>query len=327
MRFQLGKLQIELSSDEAAICQGWREMLAGWPASEADDGEEPADLRLSLELADSLPPLPDAPPIFVHENAPQPYGVGALSVYRPAEDEYLLAFWQLARLRLRLGRPDEPVTGVVNKACLLLDQLEDVTIKGLAPLIHRRGCFLIHAFAVERDGRALLLVGASGSGKTTTGLALVRQGWRFISNDAVLLQPAAGGVDVWPVPGRIAVRRPTFELLPWLMDMANEDSNPLHDRFFVTLPKGSRVSPQANKAAAVCFPVIVANAHIEIKREKEAAALAKLMECSISQWDREVFPMHFDLLHALSSITDAYVIRLNRDLAQLGKRLAPLVRV
>lgn len=42
----------------------------------------------------------------------------------------------------------------------------------------------IHAAAVERDGKALLLVGPSGQGKSTFSTRLCERGWRLLSDDA-----------------------------------------------------------------------------------------------------------------------------------------------
>ncbi len=46
---------------------------------------------------------------------------------------------------------------------------------------------LLHASAVERDGRALLMIGESGSGKSTLAALLGEGGWRFLGDEFVLL--------------------------------------------------------------------------------------------------------------------------------------------
>ncbi len=51
----------------------------------------------------------------------------------------------------------------------------------------------IHATAVARDGRAVLLLGASGAGKSDLALRLIDHGWWLIADDRVVLT-AQGGV-------------------------------------------------------------------------------------------------------------------------------------
>ncbi|MEZ5710712.1 MAG: HprK-related kinase A [Blastomonas sp.] len=57
---------------------------------------------------------------------------------------------------------------------------------------------LLHASAVERDGRAVLMTGQSGSGKSTLSALLGEGGWRFLGDEFVLLDPATGMVHPFP---------------------------------------------------------------------------------------------------------------------------------
>jgi len=51
---------------------------------------------------------------------------------------------------------------------------------------------IIHAAVVARDGRALLLPGPPGSGKSTLCAALIHRGWRLLSDELALISPADG---------------------------------------------------------------------------------------------------------------------------------------
>ena len=46
-----------------------------------------------------------------------------------------------------------------------------------------------------KDGEGVLLVGPSGSGKSTLAIGLIRAGWRYLSDDAVLLRHGSQGVE------------------------------------------------------------------------------------------------------------------------------------
>ena len=63
---------------------------------------------------------------------------------------------------------------------------------------------LLHASAVERDGRVLVMTGQSGSGTSTLSALLGSQGWRFLGDEFVLLDPATG--DVAPFPRLISLK-------------------------------------------------------------------------------------------------------------------------
>jgi hypothetical protein len=60
----------------------------------------------------------------------------------------------------------------------------------------RRGRFPLHAGAVARDDRALVLSGLPGCGKSTMAAALERRGWTLASDNMVTVSAE----EVWPLP-------------------------------------------------------------------------------------------------------------------------------
>jgi len=70
----------------------------------------------------------------------------------------------------------------------------------------------LHAGAVARDGRAVVVVGPWGSGKSRFVTALQREGWSYHSDDVVPLEPGTG--RVLPFPLAPQPRGDGGELLP-----------------------------------------------------------------------------------------------------------------
>ncbi|NCP10702.1 MAG: HprK-related kinase A [Sphingomonadales bacterium] len=57
---------------------------------------------------------------------------------------------------------------------------------------------LLHASAVEKDGRALVMTGESGSGKSTLAAMLGERGWRLLGDEFTLLDLDRPGVRGFP---------------------------------------------------------------------------------------------------------------------------------
>ena len=63
-----------------------------------------------------------------------------------------------------------------------------------------RRFLLLHAASVERNGRGLILTGESGSGKSTLSALLGANGWRFMGDEFVLIEPETGLMHPFPRP-------------------------------------------------------------------------------------------------------------------------------
>ncbi|WP_213982358.1 HprK-related kinase A [Sphingomonas sp. dw_22] len=61
-----------------------------------------------------------------------------------------------------------------------------------------RRYLLLHASAVERNGRAVLMTGISGAGKSTLAALLMARGWRLMGDEFVLIDPATGLAHAFP---------------------------------------------------------------------------------------------------------------------------------
>lgn len=94
------------------------------------------------------------------------------------------------------------------------DTLAYVTYTALERVRQQQHKVTLHATALHApDGRAVLLLGAKGAGKTSTALALAARGWVHAGDDLVVLGDD-GGISVWPGKPTAAVRIPGRPLAP-----------------------------------------------------------------------------------------------------------------
>ena len=103
-------------------------------------------------------------------------------------------------VRSAAGMRDSPIYHVIEP--LMLD------------LLKRCGVLVWHGAAVARTGRAVLLSGVSGSGKSTTALNLLQIGYRFIADDQVLLRRRPSGVEVLGRERAVFLTDRSMSLLP-----------------------------------------------------------------------------------------------------------------
>lgn len=81
----------------------------------------------------------------------------------------------------------------------------------------------VHGACIARDGRAVLLCGASGAGKTSVAYFCAKRGWTYVSdNESWLLR--SGGLMVIGNPRTIRFRDNALGLFPELAGIAAEPS-------------------------------------------------------------------------------------------------------
>lgn len=108
-----------------------------------------------------------------------------------------------ARFWRRWLRPSVQIGGdfvIADAAPLPLTQglLAAEMAMNLQMALGQRRYLLLHASAVERDGKALLMTGESGAGKSTLAALLMARGWRLMGDEFALLDPATGLVHGFP---------------------------------------------------------------------------------------------------------------------------------
>jgi HprK-related kinase A len=134
-------------------------------------------------------------------------------------------------------------------------------------------CNYVHQFlmfraaVVEKTGRAVILVGPPGSGKSTLCAALMARGWPLLSDEFALLEPAQG--CLLPMPRPVALKNASIGLIERLLPdlrIGRVFPNTGKGTIAHLRPATDAVERQADPAlpAWVVFPTHAENARTEL---------------------------------------------------------------
>jgi len=196
----------------------------------------------------------------------------------------------------------------------------------LIELLRRQGLYTIHATALERHGRGILIPGNSGRGKTTSFISLLRSGYQYLSDDHPLLRDAESHVDLLPFPIKINVTEATIAFFPELRNASDHVLRPgFPKRGFYAEELYRTEIGGCCRPALVLFPQVVDAAQSHLERLPRSQALQLILPQALLVYDQEVARREFQVLAKLVQQADCYRLHFGRDILDLPELITPLL--
>lgn len=196
----------------------------------------------------------------------------------------------------------------------------------LIELLRRRGLYTIHATALEKHGRGILIPGNSGRGKTTSFISLLRSGYRYLSDDHPLIRDAGTHVDLLPFPIKVNVTEDTVAFFPELREAPDHLLHPgFPKRAFYAEELYSTSMGGCCRPAMVLFPHVIDAPHSHLEPLPKSRALETLLPQALLVYDPDVARREFQVLAKVVQQVDCYRLHFGRDILDLPKLITPLL--
>ncbi|TGT73339.1 MULTISPECIES: serine kinase [unclassified Mesorhizobium] len=180
----------------------------------------------------------------------------------------------------------------------------------MALALHQRGLLVLHASAIEVDGKSVIFKGDKGAGKSTTAGAMIRAGHRLLTDDVVALDLSDPGRPII-LPGfpqlklaadaAGAIRLERAEVRPQVHPQIDKAQHRLRDGFAPEAVPVSRIYVLERGVRAATSPM------------SGAAALPAIIKFSyITRFGRQALPGDFAALHLRQSAQIAGRIGVSR---------------
>ena len=172
------------------------------------------------------------------------------------------------------NRWDIVVDGQLEATCearAIAAEVERLLVQRVVPATPH--LLTLHAAALQRDDRAWLLTGLSRAGKTTLSLALARAGWRFGSDEIVLL---GRNRDLRALPLPPCIKADSFPLIEsWFPELRSAPEHERYGHIVKYLPM--RSTPISGTLGFVVFLRFDARGPNEIQPLDRFSALERLL--------------------------------------------------
>lgn len=204
--YDLGEGTLAVTAERADLLAGFEHFLA------ARRLNNPAEPTVFVYIRVGAPTLPPRGAVKLYSGSLLEEGE---CFFARLGDTYFMIFPGEASLEIdslsgraeMIVSPDHPKRATGSMAAIAIEFAYD---HGGQQLLHTAG------LALPEQGGMILVSAPSGTGKTTTALALARCGFSFAADDVVALRREGSRLMARGLPRALNVHRRTLAMLPWL---------------------------------------------------------------------------------------------------------------
>ncbi|HZY30158.1 MAG TPA: hypothetical protein VFF86_00810 [Candidatus Methylomirabilis sp.] len=331
--FDIHGVAVRVETELAALAAGVADLLQRFPTSSLDNGEV---LRLNYRSkikslgrtpSDVSPPRGELLFSSAWDNAFDLTGRLGISLDIYGQDGHLLLdYHRHGRILLNKGQ------GILTGHLAASIELHSAPLASfffllpLSELLAYRGLHMVHAAALERKGRGVLIPGMSGSGKTTCCVSLVRAGYRCLSDDKPFLRENGNGIQLLAFPERIDVTERTISFFPELSGAppgvlkAGYRKKHFHPE---ALYPGS--TAETGRPDLILFPQISGEPKSRLEKLSKIRAIETLLPHGLVVLDPEQAKRRFDLLTRLVEGAECYRLHFGNDVLELPRLVDALL--
>jgi hypothetical protein len=189
----------------------------------------------------------------------------------------------------------------------------------LSELLRGAGLYSIHATALAKNGRGVLIPGASGRGKTTCCIALLRAGYRYLSDDHPLIRENRSGIELLCFPEKIDVTDRTIQFFPELKQASQRLDHGIRKRYFHVGEFYPQAIVDASRPSVIVIPEINADPRSRLIQLPKPKALEEVLAHGLLVFHKEIAARQFDTFCRLIDSVDCYRLSFGRDVLELPR--------
>jgi hypothetical protein len=208
-----------------------------------------------------------------------------------------------------------------------LFQQRDMFLVTMSILLRLHHIYGFHGNGLEKDGAGILVIGDSGAGKTTLTLSLIRNGWRFLADDAIGLVASSGRVEARALRLGFSFTPDAMRRLENL-GLFRPGAQPLGTGKLLCMP-GDELSKRYQPSCvpeALFFCEVGRQERTELRPLTKTAALGLCMRQAVGlAIDPELTQAHMDLLRDLVEQSTPFTVISGKDVLEQPDRVSDLI--